>query len=196
MAYYKEKVETGNEYVMKMRDFYTYTLNKCMKLPQRWYEPIIKPVIEPVERARTNTVKANKVYINVKQQKVEEFKLAIEERDRYLIEALRELSAFDIAFDVLVSYIDVENYERVRMKSQLENIIRNIKNENPDLKSIEIKLEHRENEISFVSLAGNQSTKLKITPRNIEYWIGLEANVENKIKQRISKDKQFLKQYR
>lgn len=147
-------------------------------------------------KARTNTVKANKVYINVKQQKVEEFKLAIEERDRYLIEALRELSAFDIAFDVLVSYIDVENYERVRMKSQLENIIRNIKNENPDLKSIEIKLEHRENEISFVSLAGNQSTKLKITPRNIEYWIGLEANVENKIKQRISKDKQFLKQYR
>ena len=139
MAYYKEKVETGNEYVMTMRDFYTYTLNKCMKLPQRWYETIIKPVIEPVERARTNTVKANKVYINVKQQKAEEFKLAIEERDKYLIEALRELSAFDIAFDVLISYIDVENYERVRMKSQLENIIRNIKNENPDLKGIEIK---------------------------------------------------------
>lgn len=194
MVYYKEKVETGNEYVMIMRDFYTYTLNKCMKLPQRWYDTILKPVIEPVERARTNTVKANKVYVNVKLQTADELKKALEERDKYLFEALRELSAFDIAFDVLVSYIDVDNYERARIKEQLENIIRNIKNENPELKSIEIKLEHRENEIGFVSLAGNCSTKLKVTPRNVEYWISLEANVENRIKQRINKDRQLLKQ--
>ena len=46
--------------------------------------------------------------------------------------------------------------------------IRNIKNENPELKTIEIKLEHRENEVSFVSIAGICSTRLKITPRNVE----------------------------
>lgn len=196
MAYYKEKTETGNEYVMTMKDFYTYTLNKCMKLPQRWYETILKPVIEPVEKARSNTVMANKVYVNVKNQAPEELRIAIEERDKYLTEALREFSVFDSAFDILISYIDVENYERTRMKNQLENIIKSIKNENPELKNIEIKLEHRENEIGFVSLAGNNSTRLKITPKNIEHWISLEVNAENKIKQRITKDKHFLRQYK
>jgi len=60
--------------------------------------------------------------------------------------------------------------------------------------TIDIELKHRANEIEFVSLAGSSSTKLKITPKNIEYWISLEANVENKLKQRINKDKQFIKQ--
>ena len=64
MAYYKEKVKTGNEYVLMMQNLYAYTLNKCMKLPQRWYETILKPVIEPIKKARNYTVKANKVYID------------------------------------------------------------------------------------------------------------------------------------
>ena len=185
MAYYKEKVETGNEYVIMMRNFYTYTLNKCMKLPQRWYDTILKPVIESVERARTNTIKANKVYANFKQQTPEEFKTAIEERDRYLYEALRELSVFDIAFDDLLSFIDVENFEKERIKSKLEEIIKNIKNENPELNKIEIKLINKENELCFMSLAGKESNRVRINSKNIEYWMGLEENAENKIKQRI-----------
>ena len=64
MAYYKEKVENGNEYVMVAQNFYMYTLNKCMMLPQRWYDTIVKPVIDSVERARSYTVKANKVLFN------------------------------------------------------------------------------------------------------------------------------------
>lgn len=171
MAYYKEKTETGNEYVMMMRNFYTYTLNKCMKLPQRWYETILKPVIEPVEKARNNVVKANKVFVNFKQQTPEGFKLAVEERDNYLYEALRELSVFDIAFDDLLSFIDVENFEKERIKNKLEEIIKNIKNENPELNSIEIKLINKENELCFMSLAGKDSNRIKITPNNIEYWM-------------------------
>lgn len=48
MAYYKEKVESGNEYVTVTQNLYIYTLNKCMMLPQRWYDAIVKPVIEPI----------------------------------------------------------------------------------------------------------------------------------------------------
>ena len=62
MAYYKPKSETGNEYVMAAREFYTYSLNKCMRLPQRWYNTILKPVIESAERVRDNTIKANRMY--------------------------------------------------------------------------------------------------------------------------------------
>ena len=193
MAYYKPKTETGNEYVFAMREFYLYTLNKCMKLPQRWYDTILKPVIEPVERARANTIKANKIYVNLDKQNQDEIKSAIDERDNYLYKALEEFAVFDIAFDTLTSYIDIENYEKLRMRNKLENIINTIKNENPDTKNIDIKLEYRENELSLVSLAGKDSTRLKITPKNLEYWVSLENQAENKIKDKILKDKQYLK---
>ena len=192
MAYYKEKVKTGNEYVLMMQNLYAYTLNKCMKLPQRWYETILKPVIEPIKKARNYTVKANRVYIDFKNQNTDELINSIKERDNYLFEALREISVFDMAFNDLLSYIDIENQEKIRIKEKLENIIKTIKKENEELKNIEIKIAYRENEMNFVSVAGINSTKLKLTSQNINYWLTLEINAENKIKQRISKDKQFL----
>ncbi len=192
MAYYKEKVENGDEYVMTAQSLYMYTLNKCMMLPQRWHETIVKPVIEPAEKARGYTVKANKVYVDFKSQNTEDLIKAIQERDSYLYEALRELSVFDMAFNDLLSYIDIGNYERIRIKEKLEGIIEKIKNEDSELKNIEIKLQYKENEMSFVSIAGSNSTKIKLTPKNIDCWLSLEANTENRIKQRINKDKQFL----
>ena len=193
MAYYKEKVETGNEYVMVLKNFYMYTLNKCLKLPNRWYETVLKPVIDSAERARTNAVKANKVYVNFNNQSPEEFKKSIELRDNYLHEALRDIVSFDVAFDVLLSYIDIDGYEKERIANKLEEIIKTIKCKNPDLKSIEIKLLHRENEMSFVSLAGVSSNRIRVTPQNISHWISLEANAEKSLKNRIMKDKQLIK---
>lgn len=194
MAYYKEKTETGNEYVLAIKKFYLYTLNKCLKFPQRWYDTMLKPVINSAERARNYVIKANKVYVNYKNQSLDEFNSSIEERDKYLIEALKELAVFDDAFEVLISYIDIESYEKTRMKKILEKIINNIKDENKELSKIEITLEHKENEICFVSLLGNVSTRLKITYQNIEHWISLEKSSIEKIKERINKDKQILKQ--
>ena len=103
------------------------------------------------------------------------------------------MKTISISFLALTSYIDIENYEKLRMRNKLENIINTIKNENPDTKNIDIKLEYRENELSFVSLAGKDSTRLKITPKNLEYWVSLENQAENKIKDKILKDKQYLK---
>ena len=134
-----------------------------------------------------------KFIIAICSQNKDEIKVAIEERDKYLHKALEEFAVFDIAFDTLTSYIDIDNYEKNRMRNKIENIINNIKKDNPDAKNIDIKLEYRENEISFISLARKDSTRLKITPKNIEYWISLENKAENKIKERILKDKQYLK---
>ena len=192
MAYYKEKVETGNEYVIGAKKFYTYTLNKCMMLPQRWYEPILKPVIESARKTRDYTIKANKVYVELKNQKNEEVIEAIKDRDKYLYEALRELSVFDIAFDDLMSYIDIGKYERTRIKQKLEEIINKIKNEDKELNNIEINLSYKENELSFISAYGSNSIRLKLTPQNLDYWLNLESKTENNIKQRINKDKQLL----
>jgi|GEM_PF-6797401 len=126
MAYYRAKKPAEAEYVRFTNDLYQLTLERCMKLPQRWYDAILKPMIDTSRKARDYARKADSVYANLKTQSPEEFAKALNVRVQYLGKALDELKLFDMAIDDLMSYADLRVAETNRLRCVIQNIVNDI----------------------------------------------------------------------
>lgn len=135
---YKKKEPTGREYVDAAKEFCSLTIFHCTRLPERWYDVFLKPLIEQAQKIEELVVCANRVYINPEKMDSEMLVQAYKERDQMLYEAIRMFAAYDISFNRLMSQIDIAGAEKRRLKNILLHIIREEQEKNPDISKIEI----------------------------------------------------------
>lgn len=62
--YHQEKTKTGKEYVESTRKFVAVTYERCMRLPDRWNDFLLRPLILKAQEIESLVVRANAIYIN------------------------------------------------------------------------------------------------------------------------------------
>ena len=186
---HKTPEPTGREYVDYTTKFCSTTIFYCLKLPERWENTILKPLIETAQQIEGIVVAANKIYINEKTMEREPLLVAYSERINELQKTIRLFSVFDIAFDRMMSYIDVAATEKKRLKNILLDIIQEVQNQDPNVKDIEIRVVSRSTDMEYVSMAGIKNMRLKLTRKGKDVWISAESDAIKYIRQRIEADK-------
>jgi hypothetical protein len=136
------------------------------------------------------TLLANKVYLP-KDNK--ERAKALNERDTYLIEAIREFSVLENKFDRICEKIDLTSSEVSRLKSILRKIVEDEKKENKEVKNIDIQIKKFHQAYEYTSLNGIAYLELKMTVKNKETWVKYCYEALNEIKTRIALDKREIK---
>lgn len=185
---YKKKEPTGREYVDATKEFCSLIIFHCTRLPERWYDVFLKPLIEQAQKIEELVVCANRVYINPEKMDSEMLVQAYKERDQMLYEVIRMFAAYDISFNRLMSQIDIAGAEKRRLKNILLHIIREEQEKNPDISKIEIKVVSRISDMEFTSTFGNKCMKLKLTRKSRDQWIKREQEPLEYIRKRIADD--------
>jgi len=187
MAYYKKKEATGDEYVQATQEFFKYTFSKATVLPQRWEKLIILPLVESARKIRDLAVKANKIYIN-NSNKIE-MKKGLEERVKYLIVALREMTVFNHNFEDLTSLIDTNYGSYKYMEQKIRKIIYETMQDDDKLKELKTEVIIHP---SYIAINGKEFMELKLTHKNIEHWLYLFNEADIKLKEKVKKDRQTI----
>lgn len=189
---YKPKEETGREYVDHAKEFCSRTIFYCMKLPERWKEVLLLPMIQTAEDIELKVVEANKIYINASNMKEEALIQAYQERIRLLHEALREFAQFDVLFERMMSFVNVSLSEKKRLKNILLNIIKEEQEKNPALKNLNIRIIDSLSEMRYVSVSGERAQKLSLSRKNRDVWLKSEQDALDWIKRRLASDKRIM----
>lgn len=186
---YKKAKPTGREFVDSTTKFCSSTISYCLKLPKRWETTILKPLLDTAQQIETIVVAANRIYINENNMEPGSLIEAYTERIHELQKALRLFTVFDVAFDRMMSYIDVAGEEKRRLKNLVLDIIREAQEQDEQLKSLDIRVISRATDMEYVSLAGTKSMRLKLTKKGRDAWLAAESEAEGYIKQRVEADK-------
>lgn len=188
----KDNKPTGREYVDYTTEFCNRTTFYCMRLPRRWNEILLQPMLREAQAIESLVTQANKVYVNEYHLAPEAAIRAYQERDRLLHEALRHIDAFNAAFDRMTGYIELGSAEKNRLKKIVLSLIRDAKQEDPDLKKLEIKVVSRMDDVQYESMFGNQYYKLKLTRKDKDRWLQCELAAIQYITDRLDKDKRSI----
>lgn len=167
-----------------------------MRLPDRWNDFLLRPLILKAQEIESMVVRANAIYIN---EKVQGSAAAIEayaERIHQLQQALRVFKDYDMSFDHLVNYVDITGAEKRRLKNVLLEIIQEEKRLNPDVKDVEIRVISRAKDMEYRSAAGDKVFTLKLTAKNKDHWLDVEAEARTLITERIENDKKAINRLR
>lgn len=188
----KNDKPTGREYVDYTTEFCNRTAFYCMRLPKRWNEILLQPMLRESQAIESLVTQANKVYVNEYNLTPDEAIRAYQERDRLLHEALRHIDAFNAAFDRMTGYIDIGASEKNRLKKIVLSLIREAKREDPDIKELEIKIVSRTDDMQYESMFGNQYYKLKLTHKDKNRWLQSELAAIQYITDRLDRDKRSI----
>ena len=186
---YEPKKPTGREFVDCASKFCSLTLVNCLKLPQRWYPTILEPLLKTCQQIESIVVAANRIYINEKNMNRDSLIKAYSERIEELQKALRLFPVFDTAFDRMMSFVDVADAEKKRLKELLLQIIREEQTKDKKLQKIEIKVISHGSDMEYVSTSGVKKVRLKLTKKGKDIWLAAERESEKYIKQRLDMDK-------
>lgn len=189
---YQKKEPTGREYVDAASALCTLTVFQCMKLPERWKDVLLSPLIAHAQTIESLAAQANKVYINEKTMPPEALIGAYQMRIGLLQEALRVFASFDMSFKRLMDHVDISGEEKRRLKNILLGIIRSEKAKDPEIKRIEIKVISRQTDMQYLSAYGDKYLKLKITPKTRDHWLRKEIEAMEHIRKRIESDKKAI----
>lgn len=192
---YEPPKPTGREYVTSTTDFCNYTHDRCDKLPKRWKEALLLPLINLTDEMEQLTRRANRIYINDKNMETNAIITAYQQRIQMLTEALSLFADFDIKFERLMSRIDLGASEKKRLRTILLDIIKEVQTTYPETKELEITVRSHADEMEYISMAGSKYLKLKLTRKQVDYWLKLEQDAYHHIENRIKNDKKLLKNY-
>lgn len=190
---YKPKPTTGSEYVEAAKKLHQYTMHIISRMPTEMKSYALDPLFHSSQTILRNVIMANAVYINNKDagQMIQ----ALEDRDAYLVKALRTFDVFHANLDNLMGHVNLLKAERLRLKNILEEII--LENgyqpdgwqETPnDIITIQVK--GRLTEIEYEAMNGNVKVlRLGLTSRNADHWLLLCTQARELISKRIAADK-------
>lgn len=122
---YQPRKPTGREYVDYAIQFNSLTILNCMKLPNKWMDTLLHPLIRTTQEIEQTAVFANKIYINEHNMDKEALIKAYGERMEQLQKALRLFAVFDVCFDRLMSFVDISFKEKERLKKAVVQIVYN-----------------------------------------------------------------------
>ena len=193
---YKKREPTGREFVDTTIQFRDLTVFHCMKLPERWMPTLLVPLLDASAKIESQVIEANRIYISDKNQTAEQLRVAYEERIRMLSEALRTFKAFDQSFERMMRMIDIQGSEKRRLKNIVLSIIDKAKEDDEELKELEIKVVSRLTDMEYRSVAGKKTFRLSLTSKGKDRWIATEAEAIDLIKKRIESDKRAVSRLR
>ena len=186
---YQKPPVSGREYVDVTREFCNITHARCERLPKRWKETILLPLIRIADEIESITRRANKIYLNEKNLSREDLIRGYGERIHLLTEAVTLFSDFDAKFERMMGKIDIGRNESLRLKNILISIIKEMQETHPEYKELTITVRSHGDEMEYISMAGNRYMKLKLTQKNINHWLDLENSSLGYIRRRIEQDK-------
>lgn len=190
--YHQERTKTGREYVDATRKFAAITLERCMRLPDKWNEYLLRPLILKTQEIEGLVIRANAIYINEKNQNADIAIEAYEQRIHMLQQALRVFKDYDTSFEHLMNYVDIAGAEKRRLKNLLLEIIKEEKEKNPETKEIEIHVISRPKDMEYQSTGAVKTFTLKLTAKNKDHWIDVEADARTLVAERIENDKKAI----
>ena len=186
---YTPKKATGREYVDYATKFTSLTILNCQKLPEKWDDYLLSPLVNTAKEIEDIVVAANRIYINEGNMAPDALVAAYSERIQELQKALRLFSVFDVSFDRLCSYVDISFSEKTRLKNLLIGIIHDAQQEDDKLKQLEIKVVSRGSDMEYISVGGKRCLRLMLTSKGKDLWLKAEREAEQYIRNRLDADK-------
>ena len=181
---HEDRQPTGREFVDAAATFADVTVQRCLALPQRWWEPLAKPLVESALSVEELAAKANAVWVS-SQLPPGELARALAERDVMLAEALRELSAFDLRFNRLLRHVDLERSEAERIAAVIARVAAQ--------GGGEVEVVRHPDRYDYVSKGGVQCVRLRLTEPNKRHWLRCEDNAKGHISKRLSADRRKIR---
>jgi len=197
----KKKTENKSDnYLAKTKKFCIYTIDRCLRLPKRWDDALLKGLYIPAQKMLGIAARANALYVEPKKQEKSECIEALEKRIKYLNEALEYNVVFKTNFDVLVNFLDLNEKQSAHIKEKINQLIKEemekINKEHKDSGEaikIDVKVVRKADEMNYIALNGKENINLKLKQTQLDQWLKIETDAEEEIKQRIQKDRILVK---
>lgn len=193
---YKPKAKTGDEYVEATKRLHQYTALVISRMPPELKAYTLDPLYQSSRAILQNVIMANAVYVSNKDPR--QMVRALEERDAYLIKALRLFNVLHADLDNLMGCVNLLKAERVRFKNILEQLILENgyllegRQETAD-SVLTINVRGRVTEIEYVAMNGSSRTlRLGLTSRNRDHWLMLCAQARELISRRVTTDRAMI----
>lgn len=186
--YYQKPKETGREFVDYCSELCSITIHRCIMLPHRWESSLLNPLITTAQKIEELVITANSIYINKEHLSEEEYLNNYERRLEKLTEALDYFKLYDVQFSRTMENVDLEQSEIHRLEDTLRRII-----EKEDRDQINIEIQKRSNKYCYISKSGKEFLTLKLTHKNVEYWIYVRNKAREVLSKRINADRKNLK---
>lgn len=193
--YYTPPKETGKEYVLATEKFYSTTIFRCERLPARWKDYTLDPIVEVAGEIHKNVHLANRVRIDPKTMNNQELVKALNERITYNTEAVRLFSEFDRLHTLLMQKIDLKGYETKRIKNIIERLMSENDKDLPEevKEKLQVNVKMGVNEIYYETVNGTVTEKLRLTHANNENWLKTRGEAQKLISGKLTKDYSYLK---
>ncbi len=189
---YREKPETGYEYVTASKDLLRYTMLLSERLPKSWYDILVKHWLKQARKLVNQTVKANVVYVSSQNQNPEEFIEAIKRRDKHLMKAIAVLRIYNERFQEVLDQIDIKREEVSRLKNEITELIKKTYAEHGgEVEGLSVEIGH--DEFYYVSISGNERKRISFGPRQKDKILDLYNEAEKQIQQKLTKDRSIIK---
>ncbi len=189
---YKERVSTGCEYVIAANNLFDYTLLICFKLPKRWENYILIPMVNAARKVVDQSLRANEIYINSNAQNQSEFAEALQKRVRCLSNTLVTLRIYLTRVDEVMRHVDITKQEANRIKDIISDLMAQTHvRRGGDVDGLSVKVGY--DSFYYVSVDGNKKIKLRVTSQQKDHLIDLYNELEDQIKNRLVKDRSILK---
>lgn len=193
LKYYRPPKTHGREYVTAVEGFANVTYFRCERLPKMWKHDYLDPLIECVNGALSCVSCANRVWLSPKSQTIDETVRAYNDRIRFLEKALWHLASFDTYMDRLLNRIDLVYAEKGRLKDIILEIIEEVKKLPPEERADpDIKISYAIRDVVYTTCMGTKRIKLQITEKNVGYWLKHRNYAEEKVSERLTKDRDEL----